>query len=761
MRPHLFESFNCKLTSLILLIAMKFGHVNAIECFDCTNYPSKITCTAAAECEGVGCYFILSSNSTFWTASCSNSISITDRQTSCYKIPDGDEYCVCFKDFCNTPAEIEKAVDLRHTPFTSEPTVPWAEATTSNPHSTTPTRPTILVNTIPTTLLLGKPPESDDDSPDHQITAPGDQSATTINPPITSVEPRVHFANNSVLINDTAEAAGKALADEVNNSNNTQTSLDDEIGVTEPNSCPQVLLNIYAATHPYKTFFKMVLSMENSSQFEDPRTLTKDELELLKNQTEMTPFKKNKLEADAKKNWDQFYKRNSTNFFKDRHWSKNEMGDIFDDIDLKQNLVFLEAGCGVGNMLFPLIEYFPSWQFIGFDFSSKAIEHLQARSKEENIEGVCAKVLDITTGKRSDLDFPPADLATFIFVLSALHPDKFDQAIQNLATFIKPGGSVFIRDYGATDHAMIRFGKGNKISDRFYSRQDGTRVFYFYKEELQSLFERNGFTTHECEYLFKKTINYEKKLNVDRVFVQGRFVRAMNHHNNHVDLVMEQDGPSTSWLFSLEHLDDTPSRRVDISEKDENKKRRESVKMIRDIGTGMKMSMQGAIATANIAVLGCLFLAGKVEETPKKCKDIITNAQAMYPENDVMDFEKILLHTLRFDLQVEHPYQYLLEYIKIFQMDDNVRNKVMNFAWAFVNDSYFTTLCLMWEPEVIAISLLRLAINMAHEHKGDVKYADQNMHPDWWTHFVEDLHLNTIEIIEQIIKNSYKESATP
>jgi hypothetical protein len=60
------------------------------------------------------------------------------------------------------PAEIEKAVDLRHTPFTSDPSMPWKEATTQNPHSTLPTRPTILVNTIPTTLLLGKPADADD-----------------------------------------------------------------------------------------------------------------------------------------------------------------------------------------------------------------------------------------------------------------------------------------------------------------------------------------------------------------------------------------------------------------------------------------------------------------------------------------------------------------------------------------------------------------------------------------------------------------------
>lgn len=66
-----------------------------------------------------------------------------------------------------------------------------------------------------------------------------------------------------------------------------------------------------------------------------------------------------------------------------------------------------------------------------------------------------------------------------------------------------------------------------------------------------------------------------------------------------------------------------------------------------------------------------------------------------------MNFEKILLHTLRFDLQVEHPYQFLLEYVKVFQMDNNEKTQITTYAWTFVNDSYSTTLCLMFEPEVL------------------------------------------------------------
>jgi hypothetical protein len=39
----------------------------------------------------------------------------------------------------------------------------------------------------------------------------------------------------------------------------------------------------------------------------------------------------------------------------------------------------------------------------------------------------------------------------------------------------------------------------------------------------------------------------------------------------------------------MERLENTPSRRANISEKDESKKRRESIKMIRDIGNEMKL----------------------------------------------------------------------------------------------------------------------------------------------------------------------------
>ena len=43
----------------------------------------------------------------------------------------------------------------------------------------------------------------------------------------------------------------------------------------------------------------------------------------------------------------------------------------------------------------------------------------------------------------------------------------------------------------------------------------------------------------------------------------------------------------------------------------------------------------------------------------------------------------------------------------------------------------------------------------------ELKYKDQETHTNWWNHFVEGLHPNTIEIIEHLIKNYYAEEETP
>uniref|UniRef100_A0A0N5AWT4 Methyltransferase-like protein n=1 Tax=Syphacia muris TaxID=451379 RepID=A0A0N5AWT4_9BILA len=237
-------------------------------------------------------------------------------------------------------------------------------------------------------------------------------------------------------------------------------------------------------------------------------------------------FRIEKLEKDAGKNWDKFYLRNKDHFFKDRNWSVEDMKLLCSHLNLKEALVYLEAGCGVGNMLFPISLQFNYFRFYGFDLSVRAVTMLQERASSLGIS-VETCVFDLTNSNCSKPpEWPLANITTLIFVLSSISPANHLQAIQTLKKFVDFGGVVLVRDYGDQDHAMVRFGRGALLSDRFYARQDGTRVFYFKLEELDNIFKNAGFAVRKSEYLHRKTINRKKGLSVDRIFVQGVYEKV-------------------------------------------------------------------------------------------------------------------------------------------------------------------------------------------------------------------------------------------
>ncbi|XP_062393635.1 tRNA N(3)-methylcytidine methyltransferase METTL6 [Sardina pilchardus] len=263
------------------------------------------------------------------------------------------------------------------------------------------------------------------------------------------------------------------------------------------------------------------------------RILSQEELDKLKDDRVLvSEFKQQKLEKDAQKNWDLFYKRNTTNFFKDRHWTTREFEELKACREFEsQKLVLLEAGCGVGNCIFPLLEEDLNIFVYGCDFSPRAVEFVKQNSLYSP-ERCLAFQCDLTKDDLQDnISAESVDAATLIFVLSAIHPDKMQQALMNLYRVLKPGGVVLFRDYGLHDHAMLRFKSGNKLGENFYVRQDGTRSYFFSKEMLTKLFHDAGFETVVNEYVLRETVNKKEGLCVPRVFLQSKFRRPLTLNN--------------------------------------------------------------------------------------------------------------------------------------------------------------------------------------------------------------------------------------
>lgn len=258
--------------------------------------------------------------------------------------------------------------------------------------------------------------------------------------------------------------------------------------------------------------------------------------------------------------WDHFYKEKTVNFFKDRHYLREEFGELMPEEVLadprrwvaplecdeeppsspsslqramQDRSVLLELGCAVGNGVMPLLRANPNLFAIACDLSPVAVSLLQA--KEEYRCGRClAFPCDIARGEGeqpTELHRPleamvPADVvdfATLLFVLSAINPSCHQQVLRRICGRLRPGGMVLLRDYGRGDLAQLRFSPSNWLGGDLYVRGDGTLAYFFTVEGLIADFEAAGFETVECEYRRTEIVNREKDLRMPRVWVQGRF----------------------------------------------------------------------------------------------------------------------------------------------------------------------------------------------------------------------------------------------
>ncbi|CAN1221563.1 CYCT1-5 [Linum grandiflorum] len=239
-----------------------------------------------------------------------------------------------------------------------------------------------------------------------------------------------------------------------------------------------------------------------------------------------------------------------------------------------------------------------------------------------------------------------------------------------------------------------------------------------------------------------------------------------------------QDRPEegAGWYFTRKEIEENSPSRIDgIDLKKETYLRKSYCTFLQDLGMKLKVP-QITIATAIVfchrffirqshtrndrrtVATVCMFLAGKVEETPRALKEVILISYEIINKKDppaevyeqqkelILVAEKVVLSTLGYDFNVHHPYKPLVEAIKKFQVAQNALAQV---AWNFVNDGLRTSLCLQFKPHHIAAGAIFLA----------AKFLKVKLPSDgekvWWQEFdvtprqLEEVSNQMLELYEQ------------
>mmetsp|Transcript_36491 Transcript_36491/g.145871 ORF Transcript_36491/g.145871 Transcript_36491/m.145871 type:complete len:501 (-) Transcript_36491:2896-4398(-) len=237
----------------------------------------------------------------------------------------------------------------------------------------------------------------------------------------------------------------------------------------------------------------------------------------------------------------------------------------------------------------------------------------------------------------------------------------------------------------------------------------------------------------------------------------------------------------------------TPSRKDGVSEVVEKTQRAFACGLIQEAGILLELP-QIVMATAQVlfhrfyhrvsmkkfshlwTAAAALFLAAKVEENPRRVREVVTTVHHRLVKNEIKSnpdkykdavafpvdlngtnyfewkftvarTEMYILKELGFVLHVEHPHKFILIYVNTMkehsnptkESEDRWKSLLQN-SWNNANDALRTDVCVRYEPEVIACACIRLATKTSR-----IKLPDRE-NAGWWLVFgVSEDALSAVE----------------
>lgn len=235
-----------------------------------------------------------------------------------------------------------------------------------------------------------------------------------------------------------------------------------------------------------------------------------------------------------------------------------------------------------------------------------------------------------------------------------------------------------------------------------------------------------------------------------------------------------------TFYLSQEQLQNSPSRKDDVDEETETVLRLYGCELIQESGILLKLP-QAVMATGQVLLhrffckksfarfnvkrvaASCLWVAAKLEESPKKAQHVLNvfNRMECRRENkplevldpfskryeelkiDLIRTERHLLKEMGFICHVEHPHKFIINYLLQLQTPP----ELMQEAWNLANDSLRTTLSVRFKSEVVACGVVYAAAR-----RFNVSLPES---PPWWKVF--DAEKDDIDEVCKVLANLYRQ----